>query len=665
MLCRWVRLRCVDLRITRIIGFIIVLAILLVFYLPTLQTIPNGSDHYTMRDVGETQVVLNTWGTLHATGYPLYVMMGNILVAIMRTLGAAPATAPALVSLVWSVVALGLIYALMIHLTASPHPPASSPSHGEEEKTSPLLEKTRVKNGSWVRRLLPAMTVTLLFGLTRTVWVHSVIAEIYSFGLVILALLYLLALWREPIPHRVYWLALVGGVGVFHHRALLMAAPALVYAVWPELTADRRRMLRRVAVCLLLGLVGFLPYLYLPLRAQAGAGWVYGEPNTWAGFWDEFFGREAQQYIGLPASWDALVANFNTVNMVLVTDLTVPGIALGLAGLGLAMGQPKYGRAAMTFCISGLTAYGFHVALYSDILSALILPITLSLAFGWLFLLDVLIDRILALGAQRAVSLQLRSGFLIALILPSSWWYIGENRVLIYENWRFIADLTHNTTGMETIALAQHTPPGTTLMLAWGVRHHAVGFARDVLGQLADIRLVDHKADFAAIVADGMLVTPAYTFYNQPVSWWEERLGTRVYLRVVAPYLAQIDTRPERTDDALSEIGALEDGLICDGDSIILEVAWYTPAKPERDLSVFVHLLDAGGSVIAQADQSAPVYGWRPLTTWEAGEVVRDVYPLPRLNGAASVRYGLYRQLATGEFENALEMTVEVNCDAD
>jgi hypothetical protein len=78
---------------------------------------------------------------------------------------------------------------------------------------------------------------------------------------------------------------------------------------------------------------------------------------------------------------------------------------------------------------------------------------------------------------------------------------------------------------------------------------------------------------------------------------------------------------------------------------------------------VFVHLLDAGGNVIAQGDQSAPVYGWRPLTSWEADEVVRDVYPLPRAGGAATVRFGLYEQLESGAFENALEQEARVECD--
>jgi hypothetical protein len=84
--------------------------------------------------------------------------------------------------------------------------------------------------------------------------------------------------------------------------------------------------------------------------------------------------------------------------------------------------------------------------------------------------------------------------------------------------------------------------------------------------------------------------------------------------------------------------------------------------KPERDLSVFVHLLDSGGSVVAQDDRSAPVFGWRPLTTWVPEEVVRDVYVLPRLPGALAVSYGLYEQRADGSFNNVVTYRLPVEC---
>lgn len=610
---------------------------LLAAYLLTLQTIPNGAEHYYMIDVGETQIVLNVWGTLHATGYPLYVMLGSLCVALLRGLGVDAAAAPGVVSLLCTLAALGLLYALL----------------------------RRICGRGWL-----AAGVVALYGLTRTVWIHASIAEIYSFGLLILVGLLALALWDAPVRGRVYWLALLGGVGVFHHRALLFAALALLYAVWgeiwpsrPSATVHARWMpaLLRLALCALIGLVGFLPYAYLPLRAAAGAAWVYGEPGTWAGFWDQFWGREAERFIGAPETFEALLANAAQINAALLADLTVPGAALGALGLALGLRRRERRRAALTFLLSGAAAYGFHIFYYTDILSALILPVTLALAAGWLFAAEALIKEIDRRstedtekdekGVQRELLLPAAVGALLAALLLSA-------------HGAFIRDLTRDPTGLETIAIAQAAPPGSALMLDWGPRHFAVGFARDVQGLLPGVRLVSHKADFAALVAQGELVTPDFTFYNRPVAWWQEQIGAPVYLSAAAPHLVRISTNREMAEDYAGDgIQAREAALVCRADALELRVNWLAASAPQRDYSVFVHLLDAGGAVLAQGDQAAPVYGWRPTTSWAAGEIVRDVYTLAHEPGAALVRYGLYYQDAGGAFVNDYVYEMQVRCD--
>jgi hypothetical protein len=124
----------------------------------------------------------------------------------------------------------------------------------------------------------------------------------------------------------------------------------------------------------------------------------------------------------------------------------------------------------------------------------------------------------------------------------------------------------------------------------------------------------------------------------------------------------RIQTQPEIAPDAPPELAAEAESVTCAPDQIALHVAWVSGSAPERDLSVFVHLLDAAGALLAQGDQAAPVYGWRPLTTWQAGEIVRDVYPLARLPGAAVIRYGLYFQNQNGEFVHVVEQTIPVPC---
>lgn len=617
-----------------VLGLLATLAILIAAYMPTLQTIPNGSENYYMIDVGETQIVLNEWGTLHATGYPLYVMSGSALVALLCAFGIGTATAPAAVSLFWGILTITLIYALALHIVQQ-------------------------KSHAAVRRPLLAAVPTILFGLTRTMWIHNDIAEIYTMTLFLAVLLLAIALWQPPVYGRLSWLALLGGIAVAHHRALIMLAPALIVAVWGDLSALIRR--RPVALLRLLGLglLGLLPYAYLYLRAQVGVGWIYGEPGTLPGLLDQFMGREASRFVGLPGSLDALVANFNLVTGVILTDVSVPGALAGV--IGLIVGLSTHRRAALVLILMGAISYLFHVFVYTDILSALILMVTLSLAFGWLFLADWLMfsgwTRIMGrLGFQTRPYVATMGLLLVSIVFAVH---------LFSVNAPFVASLTGDTTGLQTIALAQHTPPGSTLMLAWGPRYFAVGFAHDVLGLLPGVRLVDHKADFPALLDQGILVTPDYTFYNQPISWWEEQLGASVYLRAVAPQLVQIDTEPEiEVVPGETTVGVIDTAhrLECMYRKIMLWVSWHTDRKPERDLSVFVHLLDAEGSVIAQDDHSAPVYGWRPLTSWLPEEVVRDVYTLPRLPGAVMVDYGLYEQRADGSFNNVVSYRLPVEC---
>jgi hypothetical protein len=599
-----------------LLGFVISILVLLPFYAITLQTIPNGSDEPPMIDVGETQVVLNVWGTLHATGYPLYVMSSAALVGVLKAIGGSAAAAPAVTSLLWGMVALASIYTLAAHLT---------------------------------RRVMPASMMVVLLGLTRSVWLHHAIAEIYTFGLLITALLLLLALWKREIRGRIYWLALIGGFGVGHHRAILMIAPALLYAAWP--TLRRSKLPRVISLSIVLGVIGLLPYAYLPLRANADALWVYGEPGTLSGLWDQFIGREASRFIGATSS---LIENFNRVNVALLADLTAPGLLIGSIGLALATRTLRHRRAAITFLIAGGVSYIFHVLFYSDILAALILQITLSLAFGWLFIMDWLLVRAVQTTKTRDFQFQIPvwvQGYVLGVVTLFG-------LLLIAQNILYIRGMTYDGTGIQTIEAVKQIEPGSTLMIPWGTRHFAAGFARDVLGELPDVTLIDHKVEMLS-----PLITLPETFYSYPVDWWQERFGQPVYLTSTQPGLVRIDTQMERIDHSAAGVSVVEQAVSCSPERWILQVAWASAEKPAHDLSVFVHLLDEDGNILAQADQTAPVYGWRPMTSWQAEEIVRDVYALPRNEKATLIRYGLYRQLDSGSFQNEYEYETAPACD--
>ncbi|MBE2183213.1 MAG: DUF2723 domain-containing protein [Anaerolineae bacterium] len=612
-------------RLLPIGAFCAALLLLLLAYLPTLQTIPNGSDHLFMIDVGETQVVLNVWGTLHATGYPHYVIAGNALVALLKVLGISAAAAPAVVSLIWGVLALGLIFLLALNISGR----------------------------AWLAALL-----ILAYGLTRFVWLHQVIAEIYSFGLFLLAALLWIALGlRGHDRARLFALALLGGMAVAHHRALALAIPALLFAMWPVLRAQGRKLPGVLIACLLLGLIGFIPYAYLPLRETAGSAWAYGEPDTLSGLLDQFLGREAERFIGAPETLAALGTNIARVTGAVIEDMTPFGVIAGVIGLIVGVWRNHTRHAAIAFALLVISAYIFHCLLYSDLLVALLLMISLPLAFGWLFAALAILYLVERNAPEHGKLLA--TIVIAALATLYSVAQIGLNR-------EFIAELTGDHTGLDTIALFETAPENATVMIAWGPRYFAAGFAHDVESMRPDLTLADHKADYRAILEQGELVTPDYTFYNQPLTWWEDRIGAPVYLSSPAPGWVQIADQPEIavvTNGEAAGISAQAE-VQCMPTGLTLSVLWAAETTLTQDLSVFVHVLDADGNLIGQGDQSAPVYGLRPLTTWQAGEQIRDTYmvQLPVNTLAARVRYGLYNQNPDGSFTNLFENERPVNC---
>jgi hypothetical protein len=109
---------------------------------------------------------------------------------------------------------------------------------------------------------------------------------------------------------------------------------------------------------------------------------------------------------------------------------------------------------------------------------------------------------------------------------------------------------------------------------------------------------------------------------------------------------------PGASAAAMADCAAL--GLACD-EAIILH--WEATGQPEEDLAVFLHLRDASGRVVLQAD-GPPRRGRAPTSVWSPGERLLDPRPLPGLRRLPAGQYqlvvGWYRpgdggRLAVGE----------------
>ena len=76
-----------------------------------------------------------------------------------------------------------------------------------------------------------------------------------------------------------------------------------------------------------------------------------------------------------------------------------------------------------------------------------------------------------------------------------------------------------------------------------------------------------------------------------------------------------------------------------------IALRWQALVQPRADYTVFVHVLDPDGRIVAQ-DDSQPVAGKFPTGAWLPGETVVDVHPLTLPSGSYTIQVGLY-ELAT------------------
>jgi hypothetical protein len=86
-------------------------------------------------------------------------------------------------------------------------------------------------------------------------------------------------------------------------------------------------------------------------------------------------------------------------------------------------------------------------------------------------------------------------------------------------------------------------------------------------------------------------------------------------------------------------------GALQSSEPLTLTLYWQTQTALPRDYTVFVHLLDESGTMLAQ-DDGPPRAGWYPTSAWEAGDVVVDVRRLdvPELPAGQTVHVnvGMY-----------------------
>jgi hypothetical protein len=85
-------------------------------------------------------------------------------------------------------------------------------------------------------------------------------------------------------------------------------------------------------------------------------------------------------------------------------------------------------------------------------------------------------------------------------------------------------------------------------------------------------------------------------------------------------------------------------GATLDSGQQRLTLSWNCLAPLSTDETIFVHVLDANGQLMAQAD-GAPLHDLFPLSECRSGEQIRDIRSVTPLDGASSVKVGVYNRV--------------------
>lgn len=206
----------------------------------------------TGEDSGELITAAWYFGVPHPPGYPLWTILCGLWLHVFP-LGNIAWRAN-LFSAVCTAVAVGVLAALLRRMGF--RPPA-------------------------------ACSAAVVAGLTTAVWSQSVITEVYTLNLLLIAILmWLVIRWHHDRRHRwLVWASLVTGLGMCNHHTMGLAALGL--GIWA--LAQEPAILKNVQLqvrCAAAVIVGLLPYLYLLWAARRDMPVNWGETTNFAALWE-------------------------------------------------------------------------------------------------------------------------------------------------------------------------------------------------------------------------------------------------------------------------------------------------------------------------------------------------------------------------------------------
>ncbi len=602
-------------------------------------------------DSGEFQVAAWTLGLAHATGYPLYLLLGSVWQHLLALFGIAPAYALNSMSAFFGALAVSLLYLLLIDW---------------------------LQSALSVRRLV-ALLGALLLAVNPTFWSQSLIAEVYTLHLCFLLLILhtgyrLLTLTDVPTdadlaepgdgvtPSVVttalpLLLALLIGLALTHHAMTLLLLPSVFLALW--WSRHHWRMTGRN--WLLLVPAFLLPlslYLYIPLRSGPGPSPWYHQPlgsetltlfqNNWPAFIAFITGQSIS--VGF-RDLNGALAQLSQAWLLWRLHFFLPGLALvGLGLYVLARGR-NWRVLALTVPLLVLQQ-GFALVYNIGDILVYYIPLYLTGAIWVAFVVDAVGGRLAA--TERTTTAEEQATDARAQAEPPGDWRqkqrAAEKRppalalslvfvlALFWLPFQLGRDYfpqldQSNATGArrmwDTIVAA--APPANAILIS-NDRNEIVPlfYYQAVEGKLTGITglfpLIEPGARFRDIGAT--LTTALATAGERPIYLTKAMPGLeiRFALQPATPPLLAVYERERvqptnRIDQPYGPLQLLGFDLEAVDEGHAITLYWQVDAPLDQDYTTTVQLLNRAGEKVAQAD--APPGGlYYPTSLWKPGEVL-------------------------------------------
>jgi hypothetical protein len=259
-------------------------------------------------DGGDYLAAVLTKGVPHPTGYPLYLLLSDIMQRIFR---GGYVWRQAQVSILPGAICAGIVFWLVYNI---------------------------LKRQPNTVRFTSAVIASIALSISPLFWGQAVTIEVYALNalMIVLGLFWVEIVFSlEDNPSNsakilVICLAWICGLGLGNHRTFLLIYPLVGIGVY---TLFQAKFAKWVAILSAVGwLSGILTYLILPIRAAAHPSVNWGDASTWQGFaWLVSGGDYYKLLFGI--DWQEYPARFLAWSRLLLEQFGFVGLFIGLWGL--------------------------------------------------------------------------------------------------------------------------------------------------------------------------------------------------------------------------------------------------------------------------------------------------------------------------------------------